>query len=146
MVLTIIPDRTGFEYSDSMRHLYHFIRQEKPYFEELINFEDLFRVLIVEPQRFSERVRMQSGAFLLSAFHERFEREVILNRNKETPIYFHYTPTISWNHKRSMLRELRLLNITRETLYPGLDESAKAITETYRQGLQADDHPVSDTP
>ena len=136
MVLTKIPDETGFEYSDAMRHLYHFIRQEKPYFEELINVEDLFRVLIVEPQQFSERIRVQSGAFLLSAFHERFERDEILAFNSQTPIYYHYKPTIFWNHKRSILRELRLLNISRETLYPGLDESARAITDSYRQRLE----------
>ena len=135
MILTKVPDDTGYGYSNAMRHLYHFIRQEKPYFEELINVEDLFRVLIVEPQQFSERIRVQSGAFLLSAFHERFERDEILSFNPQTPIYYHYKPTISWNHKKSILRELHLLNISSETLYPGLDESARAITDTYRQRL-----------
>ena len=134
-VLTKIPGYSEFEFSDAMQRLYHFIREEKPHFKELINFEDLFRVFIVEPQEFAERIRVQSGAFLLSAFHERFERDEILRWNDQIPVYFHYMLTISWNFKERILNELRLLNVTRETLFPGLDESARAITEAYSQRL-----------
>ena len=124
------------EYRDAMRHLYQLIREEKPHFEENIDFLDFFRVLIVEPQLSSARILAQSGAFLVSAFHRRLERREIESFNARIPVYAHYMPTISWNHKRSILRELRLLNITRETLFPGLDESARAIIETYRQRLE----------
>ena len=47
-------------------HLYTIIRQERPYFEERVDIRDLFRVFVVEPQRSFERLRAQSGAFLLS--------------------------------------------------------------------------------
>ena len=38
-------------YAVTMRRLYHFIMQEKPYFEKRINIRDLFRVFVAEPER-----------------------------------------------------------------------------------------------
>ena len=98
-----------------------------------IDVRDLFRVFVIEPQQSSERIRAQSGAFLASAYHHRFERREILRLNPGIPVFAHYTLTIPSSNKESILRQLRLLNITRETLFPGLDESARAITEAYRQ-------------
>ena len=119
------------EHVESMRLLYQLIRQEKPYFEERIDQRDLYRVFIVEPQQSSERLRAQAGAFLVSAFHERFEREEILERNGEIPVYAHYKLTISGESKDPMMEDLKLLNVARENLFPGLDSSAKSVNDTY---------------
>ena len=135
MLLTLDPGEQEFNQTDAMRHLYQFIREEKPFFEERMELGDLFKVFVIEPQLASERIRAQSGAFLASAFHQRFEREEILNLNPDTPVYAHYMLTLAADSKEGVLRELRLLNVTRETLFPGLDESARAITESYRQRL-----------
>ena len=114
-----------------MRRLYHLIRQERPHFMERIDPRDLFRVFVVEPRQSFERVRVQSSAFLISGFHERFERTEILEWNQRIPTYDHYTLEIAANAKTTILEELRLLNITREALFPGLDEAANAITGRY---------------
>ena len=119
------------DYVQAMGRLYHFIRHEKPYFLEKIDPRDLFRVFVVEPQRSFERIRAQSGAFLISAFHERFERKKILDQNAEIPVYYHYMLTVSGKSKRYLINELRLLNITCESLFPGLDEAATAVTQRY---------------
>ena len=119
------------DYAQDMGRLYNFIRPEKPYFQEKIDPRDLFRVFVVEPQRSFERLRVQSGAFLISAFHERFERNEILRCNPGIPVYDHYTLTVSRESKQHIMDELRLLNITRESLFPGLDEAANAITQLY---------------
>lgn len=119
------------EHSDSMGRLYHFIRQEKPHFLERINHGDLFRVFVVEPQQSFERIRAQSGAFLISAFHKRFERNEILQLNPDIPVYDYYMLTVGASRKDSIMKDLRLLNITRESLFPGLDEAAKAVTQRY---------------
>ncbi len=121
------------ERDEALSRLYHFIRQEKPYFLENIDLRDLFRVFVVEPQQSFERIRMQSGAFLLSVFHERFERDEILNRNAEIPVYDYYTLKVPYTNKQDIIEELHLLNITRESLFPGLDEAAKAVTQRYSQ-------------
>ena len=118
---------------EALGRLYHFIRQEKPYFLENIDLRDLFRIFVVEPQQSFERIRMQSGAFLLSVFHERFERDEILNRNADIPVYDYYTLKVPFTSKPDIMEELRLLNITRESLFPGLDEAAKAVTQRYSE-------------
>ena len=118
---------------EAMRILYQSIRQEKPYFEERIDPRDLYRVFVVEPQQSSERIRAQSGAFLVSAFHERFEREEILKWNESIPIYAHYRLNISGEveDRDQIMRDLELLNITHENLFPGLDSSTQSVTESY---------------
>ena len=113
------------------RRLNHFIRQEKPYFEDRIDPRDLFRVFVVEPQQSFERIRAQSGAFLVSAFHERFERDEIVRWNEEIPVYDYYSLKVPCKHKRDILPELSLLNITDESLLPSLDEAAKAVIRRY---------------
>ena len=118
-------------YSEAMRRLYHFIRQEKPQFEKIIDPRDLFRVLIVEPKQSFERIRTQEGAFLISAFHERFERNQIQCRIKNIPVYEYDTIIVPGERKEDILEELSLLNFTRETLYPSLDEVADRITQNY---------------
>lgn len=117
------------DYSHIMRRLYHHIKREKPHFKKLIDMRDLFRVFVVEPQQLFERIRVQSGAFLLSAFHERFEKDRILAYNKNTPVYDHYKLIVLAASKKKILDELRLLNIKREVLFLGLDETAAAIVQ-----------------
>ena len=118
-------------YLQGMHRLYQLIRQEKPHFEERIDPKDFFRVFIAEPKRSFERIRAQAGAFIISAFHERFEREDVLQHNKDIPVYDHYTLAIPQKSKAKILQELSLLNFTRETLYPSLDEVANAVTQRY---------------
>ena len=122
-------------YSKALNRLYHLIRQEKPNFKKLIDPRDFFRVFIVEPQQAFERIRAQSGAFLISAFHERFEQNKVLEFNPGIPIYRHFMIEVPKESKQGIIDELRLLNVTRETLYPGLDESANAITNRYLKEL-----------
>ena len=119
----------ALDYHRSMRSLYNLIRQEKPHFEERINPINFFNVFVVEPQQQFERIRAQSGAFLISAFHERFESCEILKRNSGIQVYNQYTLKVPHEKKRHILDELKLLNITRESLFPGLEEAAKAVTQ-----------------
>ena len=127
-----IPHDGNDEYSAAMRRLYHFIRQEKPYFEERIDPRHFFEVFIVEPRQSFDRIRAQSGAFLISAFHERFESEQVRERSPSIPVYDHYTLRVpSPEAKQGILEDLRLLHVTRESLYPGLDEAAKEVMRKY---------------
>ena len=119
--------------SATARRLYQLIRSDKPYFEERMDPRDLYRVFVVEPKRSTERIRAQSGAFLVSAFHERFERDEILRWNPDTPVYAHCMLTVPGGSKADLSDELQLLNVSRETLFPGLDASALAVSEHYFQ-------------
>ena len=121
-------------YHGTIRRLYQFIRQEKPYFEERIDPSILYQVFVVEPQQSPERIRTQSAAFLVSAFHELFDRRDIRNWNSDIPVYANYRVTIPQEAKSNVLEDLALLNITQETMFPGLDSSAAAITRHYSGG------------
>ena len=124
----------GYLYTESVRRLCKLIQEERPRFEEsMIDARDFFRVFVVEPRQIDDRIRAQSGAFLVSAFHERFERDQILNHNPDIPVYANYTLTIPSGRKEALMQELRLLNVTHETLFPGLDSAAAAVPDFYRQ-------------
>lgn len=124
------PQAVG-TYSHIMQRLYDLIRQEKPAFQDIIDPRDFFRVLVVEPQQSFARIRAQSGAFLISAFHERFERERIREWNSGIPVYDHFVFTVERENKERISDELQLLNVTRESLYPGLNEAANSVTDIY---------------
>ena len=115
----------------AMERLYERIRQEKPHFEERIDPRDFLRVLVVEPQQFSERIRAQASGFLISASHERFERSEILQTKSDTPVYGHYEFAIPCEAKEGIVRQLALMDVSRETLFPGLDSSAAAVSRWY---------------
>ena len=128
---TVVQHEHGYEhghYRTAMAKLYHLIRQERTNFYEAIHPRDFFRVLVVRPQQSFERIRAQSGAFLISAFHERFERSEILQRCATTPVYDYKILRVPAEQKRQAMAELASINIRRETLLPGLDETTKAIT------------------
>ena len=116
-------------YSHTMARLYDLIRQEKAYFEEKIDPRDFFKVFVVEPQQSFARIRAQSGAFLISAFHDRFERGKILEQNSNIPVYGHFVYCVPAEAKEQIAEELRNLSIKRETLYPGLDETAISVMQ-----------------
>ena len=118
-------------HDEALRRLYHYIRQEKPQFEKLIDPRHLLQVFVVEPKQSFERIRAQEGAFLLSAFHERFERELVMERVKNVPVYEHETIIVPAKAKAHLLKELSLLSFTRENLYPSLDEVADRITQPF---------------
>ncbi len=116
------------DYERAIRRLLGLIRQEKPRFEAAIDPRDLFKVFVVEPQQSFERIRAQSGAFLVSAFHKRLEREWVLRWNERIPTYDHYVLEVPAAAKRCIREELNLMGVTREALFPSLDEAARAIT------------------
>lgn len=116
------------DYDRAMGRLLGLVGQEKPRFQDSINPRDLFKVFVVEPQQSFERIRAQSGAFLVSAFHERFERSSVLRWNERIPIYYHYMLEVPAHRKPDILDDLNLLGVTREAMFPSLDEAANAIT------------------
>ena len=121
------PEEKSSRYSTALVRLYHNIGYEKPNFKERIDPRDFYRVFIVQPERSVERLRSQSGAFLVSAFHDRFEPGEIVKANPGVPRYEHYRFVVPSGCKKTILSELALLNVTRETLFPGLDEATQAV-------------------
>ena len=113
----------------ALLRLNHFVAQEKPYWKERVNIRDLFRVLIVEPQRQFDRLRAHSGAFMLSAFHDRFERCEVDRWFKGAAPYHHLRFVMPDDAKKDIRRQLAMLNITEETLMADLQSSATAVKD-----------------
>ena len=122
----------NLDYREVMTRLRHFIAQEKPYFEDRLNIQDFFKVYVVEPKQSFPRVRAQSGAFLISAFHNRFEKTEVLKWNKDLPIYEHFTFELPSYRKDSILDDLAELNVTEESLFPELEIAANAIKSRFQ--------------
>ena len=120
------------DYGRAMDRLYHRIAREKPGFERRIDPRDLFRVFVLEPRRSFERLAAQAGAFVVSAFHERFERAAIRRVNDLTPVYEHFVLKVPASCKPKILDELEGLDITRDALFPSLSEAAKSVNEDQR--------------
>ena len=120
---------TADKHSSAMLRMNQFIKQEKPYFEDRMEPRDLYRIFVVEPRQTFDRIRAQSAAFLISAFHERFEQDHILKWNEDIPVYEYFSVEVPGQQKEDILRQLQLLDITYERLYPGLDAAAAAVNE-----------------
>lgn len=118
---------------ESMNALLHNIRREKPYFADQIDVRDLFRVFVVEPRRSFDRIRAQSGAFMLSAFHERFEGEEVARNLAGTELYDHHVLTIPAGKKHEIRNELDWVGISRQTLHADVESVAGSVAHRLRE-------------
>ena len=127
------PFSAYYNYNAIMDRLYQKIREGKPHFEKRIDMKDLYGVFVVEPQQQNERVRAQSSAFLMSAFQEHFDFQEGMEWNGGVCPYGHYTWSIPSDSKKSILNDLRLMGVTRQSLFPGLESSATDVMRRYKR-------------
>lgn len=120
-----------FRWNDVMDRLVGEITKEGRSFSNRIDPVDFFRVFVVVPKIDERRLRTQSGAFILSAFHESFEQDKVLESTPGVPLYNHFVLTIKADAKPGIRDELERLNITRESLLSSLEVSAEAIRKRY---------------
>ena len=68
---------------------------------------------------------------LASSFHDRFEKEIV-QQVANINVYGHYVLSVqSGDYKKRMINDLRMFDISRHTLFPSVDESAKEIERRY---------------
>lgn len=116
--------------------LNHFIAQEKPYWDDRIDVRDFFRVLVVEPQRTFDRLKAHEGAFMLSAFHDRFERVEVDELIEGSAPFGHQHIVIRSDAKGMIKSQLRSLGVTEEALKADLQSEAEAIAGQYKTGIE----------
>lgn len=123
LIDTDLP-KDQFNISPPIKRLHHFIKEEKPYFTEVIVPQDLNRILCVRPKRSNLRIASQSGAFLLfgidAELPEAGSAEIEVER-----------VAISAKAKKKICDELETLNIHRGTVYPSVENSSVVIKEKY---------------
>lgn len=104
--------------------LHHFIKEEKPYFTNVIVPSDLRSIVCVRPRMSNQRISAQAGAFLLfgldAELPETGSSEYQVNRI-----------SINAKSKEKICRELEVLNIHQGTVYPNIESSSKVIRARY---------------
>ncbi|SHO66566.1 FRG domain-containing protein [Pseudoxanthobacter soli DSM 19599] len=115
-------ERLAFNETADCKKLVHFIKREKPYFENRIEPADLERILFVRARLGHERIVSQSGAFLM------FGKDSILPETGQSGLKIN---RFTIRSKPKLLRQLESLNIKASTIYPGLDRAAQDIAKKF---------------
>lgn len=115
--------------------LLHYIREDKSYFQAIIDTNDLGKVFAIKPKLDNPRIVRQHGAFLIFGVKE---------NNKEMPqvpsewIVKGKASTderriiIEAQEKNKILKELEQLGIDKSTLFPEIDKVAEYIKEKFQ--------------
>lgn len=106
--------------------LLHFIRSEKPYFRPIIKPEDLFNVVAVVPRIAHARIAAQNGAFLVYGLID-IARPGTVAMNR---FGFDYI-RVKASCKDDILAELSNFGISRDTLFPEVENAAREIAKNF---------------
>lgn len=112
----------AFNQTPECKKLLHFIRREKPYFEDRIEPGDLETIMFVRGRNTNERITSQSGAFLL------FGKDSVL---PETGFSSLDVRRMTIRNKGGILQDLAKLNIKSSTIYPGIEKTTAEIAKKH---------------
>lgn len=115
-------EKTAFNATPACKKLLHFIRREKPYFEDRIEPHDLDRILFVRGRNTNARIISQSGAFLL------FGKDAVLPETGHSSLDLQ---RITIRNKAAILDQLAKFNIKSSTVYPGIEKVTAEIASKY---------------
>lgn len=112
--------------NENLRNKYlNYIRDDKPYFTDSIQANDLKKIICVKGKLTNSRIYAQSGAFLLFGLENK-----LLPNNPDFEITYY---KIKSENKNSILRQLDLLNINDSTVFPYLENSARYIANKFKE-------------
>lgn len=126
VISNLAKTNNEFNIDDDIEKFIHIIKNEKPYFLNVIDKKDLSRVVCVQPKQDNKRIIKQSGAFLLFAMGDDLKK----NTSAKIPSEFtlkEYNITIPCKHKEQLLVSLEHLAISEATLFPEIDNVAKFL-------------------
>lgn len=118
------PKKLNYSLTSHKKFL-HFIKEEKPYFQNLVKPSDLNRVVCIKSKLSNERILAQNGAFLLFGLKARMNERSDLN-------YLIHRIRIASSAKVKILKDLDLININLRTIYPTLENTAKYLQDKYK--------------
>ena len=123
---------TEFNGTTQIAYLLHEIKEEKPYFQNVINPKHLEQVFAVKVKLDNERILKQEGAFLIFGINSNKSRPAtvpykwIVNKKEEVKFI------IPAKKKRQLLRELETFGISGRTLFPELENQGIYLTDKYK--------------
>ena len=132
------PSLKAFNNKDGIQKLLCQIREEKPYFQPLIDPFDLCRTFLVKAKYANPRIINQAGAFFLFGLKLTVIpswKDLSKGKGKEVPMlpaqWVKKKFIIPKKFKADILEELKLLGITDSYIYSGMEKYAKVLKEKY---------------
>ena len=119
-------DIKNFRATAPMRRLLHFIRNEKPHFENAIKPHTLRQFVLVLPKRSNRRIVAQSGAFIVFGCHSTLNDDV-------SPKFRTERFVIPSDCKERICTDLSKLSINERTMFPEIDRAANFLNKQYVQ-------------
>jgi len=125
-------DRKSFNDETDIAYLIHEIKEEKSYFQSIIDPKDVERVVAVKVKQSNSRIIKQSGAFLIfgvdgkKANPAKIPTDWALNLDIKGVDF-----KIDNDSKDDLLKELNVLGINESTLFPELENQAKHLKKHY---------------
>ena len=120
-----------FNETTQIAYLLHEIKEEKPYFQNVINPKHLEQVYAVKVKLDNERILKQEGAFLIFGINANKLRPAtvpykwIVNKKEEVKFI------VPAKKKRQILRELETFGISGRTLFPELENQGIYLSDKY---------------
>ena len=114
---TDVIDEKMMSNSPVMRRFLHEIKSELPAFESVIVGEDLFKNYFVATYKDNQRMKVQDGAFVICGIHKDVSDLERIAVNIE----------IDADSKKDILKDLKMLGIANNTIYPDFERTAMAI-------------------
>lgn len=128
-------ERKKFNENDSIKHLLHEIRAEKPHFVPWIKKDNMESVYCVHPLLDNPRIRSQQGAFLLFGMDGDKHHLATLESSKADKIHMAKI-RIPQYAKAQIREELNLLGKTVDVVYPDWDGVSDYFTRFYGKKVE----------
>jgi hypothetical protein len=125
-------DIVRFNEQPDIRYLLHEIKEEKPYFQPIINPLDIESVVAVKVKQSNRRIIKQSGSFLIFGIHEDKKHHAILPKEWIMNLDLKGVDfNIDSESKDTLLSELNAVGINESTLFPELENQAVYLKNYY---------------
>jgi len=121
-----------FNGTGQIEYLLHEIKEEKPYFQNIINPKHLEKVFAVKVKFDNERILKQEGAFLIFGINANKKRPAnvpykwIVNKTEKVKLI------IPFKRKKALIKELEKFGISNRTLFPELENQGIYLKEKYK--------------
>ncbi|MDR3272469.1 MAG: FRG domain-containing protein [Flavobacteriaceae bacterium] len=123
-------EREEFNENKEIQYLVDGIREEKPYFHNLVDYDDIISVKCLHPRMNNPRIIRQDGYFFVYGIDKDKKYPAIMNDK-----WILDTITISKDAKDPILEKLGLLNINETFVFPDYQHFNYALDKKYaRQG------------
>jgi hypothetical protein len=124
--------KANFNTSRKGIKLLHYIKDDKPYFKDEIVPQDLYKNLVVKPIQNTPRLSRQSGLFILFGLKNSKRKFNEITTKSNNGIALSSTRyIIPSKSKKNILKELEILGISENELFPEIDNGAKFLRDKY---------------